>query len=48
MSRNSSTLIPLDAQAIRETPVMFPPGEAKLGTIPVSTGLPRPATPPDL
>jgi hypothetical protein len=28
----------VDAADIRETPVMFPPGRAKLGTMPVSTG----------
>ena len=42
-------------QAIRDTPVMFPPGRAKLGTMPVSTGSPTiirlgypvlPASPP--
>src|SRR6266508_6666580 len=38
MSRNNSTLFQANAEAIRDTPVMFPPGCAKLGTIPVSTG----------
>ena len=38
ISRNSSTVFAFDAADIRDTPVMFPPGRAKLGTMPLSTG----------
>jgi hypothetical protein len=38
ISRNNSTDFALDAAAIRDTPVMFPPGRAKLATRPLSTG----------
>jgi len=38
MSRNSSTHFPPNTEDIKDTPVMFPPGRAKLGTMPVSTG----------
>src|SRR5262245_19074824 len=33
-SRNSSTVFAFDAADIRDTPVMFPPGRAKLATMP--------------
>src|SRR5437667_8461443 len=36
----NSTLLPANAEAIRDTPVMLPLGRAKLGTMPVSTGSP--------
>src|SRR5215471_12966549 len=38
MSRNNSTHFPTNTADIRDTPVMLPPGRAKLATIPVSTG----------
>src|SRR6266516_488398 len=40
ISRNRSTPFAVSTEAIRDTPVMFPPGCAKLGTMPVSTGSP--------
>ena len=38
MSRNNSTYFPTNTADIKDTPVMLPPGRAKLATIPVSTG----------
>src|SRR5262249_57193278 len=38
ISRNSSMFFALDAADIRETPVMFPSGRAKLGAMQVSIG----------
>src|SRR5450756_2196910 len=38
ISRSSSMFFAFDAADISDTPVMFPPGRAKLGTMPVSTG----------
>src|SRR5262249_47382744 len=37
MSRNNSMHFPTNTADIRDTPVMLPPGRAKLATIPVST-----------
>ena len=39
-----STHLPCASAAISDTPVMFPPGRAKLPIIPVSTGLATIAT----
>ena len=44
MSPNTSTHLPCASAAISDTPVMFPPGRAKLAIIPVSTGLATIAT----
>ena len=39
-SRRSSSRLPSRSGAIELSPVMFPPGRARLGTIPVPTGSP--------
>jgi hypothetical protein len=40
MSRMSSTDLPNSSAAIKDTPVMFPPGRLRLGTKPVPSGSP--------
>jgi hypothetical protein len=44
MSWNSSTHLPCISDIINDTPVMFPPGRAKLATRPVPTASPAEMT----